>query len=140
MNYPLPQDRSYSWEEYLQFERDTEDRYEYHDGNIVAMAGASNRHNKIVTNLILGIKPRIAGKGCDLFSETVKLFRHRSDRYLYPDLMVTCAPLDQQTKNGVRSPQMVVEVLSPHSAYGDQTFKLREYFRLPSLRHYLIVA
>jgi Uma2 family endonuclease len=39
----------------------------------------------------------------------------------------------------VPSPIIVVEVLSPSTSGIDRAFKLVEYFRLPSVRHYLIV-
>ena len=39
----------------------------------------------------------------------------------------------------VPEPLIVVEVLSPRTSATDRAWKLREYFRLPSLRHYLIV-
>jgi Uma2 family endonuclease len=39
----------------------------------------------------------------------------------------------------VPAPVMVVEVLSPSTATRDTGAKLADYFRLPSLRHYLIV-
>ncbi|MEM9985841.1 MAG: Uma2 family endonuclease, partial [Bacteroidota bacterium] len=45
-----------------------------------------------------------------------------------------------QTKNGVRSPTVLVEVVSRSSSQYDHGFKMREYFKLPSLQHYLIVA
>jgi Uma2 family endonuclease len=34
---------------------------------------------------------------------------------------------------------VIVEVLSPSTSATDRAWKLREYFRLPSVRHYLIV-
>jgi len=139
MSYPLPH-HDHSWEEYLALEAQSEERYEYHDGEIVAMSGATNRHNNLVTNLTVALKPKVVTLGCDYYAETAKLFRHRSDRYLYPDAMVTCAPLDLQSKNGVRSPLLVVEVISKGSGHRDHGFKLREYVKLPSLQHYLIVS
>lgn len=139
MAYPLSR-RDYSWEEYLALEAQSEERYEYHDGEIVAMSGATNRHNKISGRIYTKLLVAADQKSCDAFVETTKLFRHRSERYLYPDAMVTCAPLDLQSKNGVRSPWLVVEVISESSSHRDHGFKLRQYLKLPSLQHYLIVS
>lgn len=142
MVYPHPHPSARpqaTWEEYLALEARSEERYEYHDGEIVAMAGASNQHNEIITNTTLALKPGALAQGCKYFAETTKLFRHQSPRYLYPDAMVTCPPLDLQAKNGVRSPLLVVEVLSDSSRRKDRSFKLREYLGLPSLHHYLLV-
>lgn len=139
MTDPLPHHDA-SWEEYLALEAQSEERYEYHDGEIVAMSGATNRHGKIVGHTLVGLLAAADRRGCDAFAETTKLFRHRSERYLYPDVMITCAPLDLQTKNGVRSPLLIAEVVSRTSSHRDHGFKMREYFQLPSLQHYLIVA
>lgn len=141
MAYPLPQNvPPYSWEEYLDLEAHSEERYEYHDGEIVAMSGGTNRHNKLTGNIYVPLKLAADRSGCETFMENVKLFRHQSPRYLYPDAMVTCAALDKRSHNGVRQPWLVVEVLSKGSAHRDVGFKMREYFRLPSLQHYLVVA
>ena len=138
MGYSLP-NHDYAWAEYLKLEAESEERYEYHDGEIVAMAGATNRHNMLVPNLIVELKPASNRKGCQYYAESVKLFRFRSDRYLYPDGIITCNPLDLQTKNGVRNPLLVVEVISDGSSKKDHSFKMRAYFKMPSLRHYLLV-
>ncbi len=44
--------RTYSPEEYLELDRASEQKSEYRDGQVVAMTGASMRHNLIVANLI----------------------------------------------------------------------------------------
>lgn len=48
---------TYSWESYLQLEKESKLRYEYYDGEIVCLAGASNRHSDICTNLTLQLAP-----------------------------------------------------------------------------------
>lgn len=138
MEYPKP-NMLYSWEEYQELEASSEERFEYHDGIIVAMAGGTNRHNEIVTNLVVSIKPKAKKSGCNYFSESIKLFRSNSDKYLYPDGMLTCNPLDKQTKNGVRSPLLVIEVVSKSSAQYDNSFKLKEYLKISSIQHYWII-
>ena len=129
----------HTWESYLEVEAAADLRYEYHDGTIVSMAGATNRHNEIATNCTYLLKPIARKKGCKAYAMEVRLFRYQSKRYLYPDGMLTCQPLDLQSKNGVRNPLVLIEVLSDSSRESDRSFKLREYLKLPSLRHYLII-
>ncbi|TAE55210.1 MAG: Uma2 family endonuclease [Bacteroidetes bacterium] len=129
----------YTWEAYLELEAQADTRYEYHDGAIQGMAGASNRHNEVCGNCYTLLRQATRGRSCKPFAMEVKLFRYQSLRYLYPDLMVTCNPLDIQTANGVRSPLLIIEVLSNSTREADRSFKLREYLKLPSLRHYLLV-
>jgi Uma2 family endonuclease len=130
---------SYSWETYLSLESRSELRYEYHDGEIVAMSGGTKRHNQLLGRIYAQLLPIADRQGCEAFTESVKLFRYRSDRYVYPDVMLSCHPLDQQSPAGVRSPLLVVEVLSRATEKRDRGFKMREYFRLPSLQHYLLI-
>lgn len=129
----------YAWDAYLKLEKESDTRHEYHDGSIVAMAGASNRHNEIATNFSFILKSATRKNGCKSYAMEVKLFRYQSPKYLYPDGMLTCQPLDLQTKNGVRSPLLVMEVLSDSSRTADRAFKLREYLKIPSLQHYVII-
>ena len=41
----------YSYEEYLAYERDSGMKHEYEDGEIVAMAGGSRRHNALASRI-----------------------------------------------------------------------------------------
>ena len=55
-----------------------------------------------------------------------------------PDALVHCGdPLPDETVI-VPAPVIVVEVLSPRTASRDVGAKLADYFRVPSVRHYLI--
>ena len=130
---------SYTWEQYLALEAQSEERYEYHNGRIVAMAGGSLRHNRIINRIA-----RVAGNalkpGCELFTESIRLYRYQQKSWFYPDIIISCNPLDLQSNSGIKNPLLVVEVLSDSTAQVDATFKLHEYIRIPSLRHYLMVA
>ena len=137
--YNLSATDFHTWEAYLELEAASDLRHEYHDGPIVSMAGATNRHNEIATNCNYLLKPIARKNGCKAYAMEVRLFRYQSKKYLYPDGMLTCQPLDLQSKNGVRNPLVLIEVLSDSSREIDRSFKLREYLRLPSLRHYLLI-
>ncbi len=50
-----------------------------------------------------------------------------------------CGPRLPGTTVQLHDPVIVVEVLSPSTRSRDLSSKLIDYFRLPSLRHYLIV-
>ncbi|MEZ4825008.1 MAG: Uma2 family endonuclease [Bacteroidia bacterium] len=129
----------WSWETYRQLEKESDLRYEYYDGEIVCLAGASNRHSDLCTNLTLQIAPAARRKGCKARFQETKVFRPDGEKYFYPDGVVTCQPLDLQAQNGVRNPVIIVEVLSESTRSKDLGLKLREYLSLSSLRHYLIV-
>lgn len=56
-----------------------------------------------------------------------------------PDAVLRCGGTLPGDAIAVPDPLVVVEVLSPGTSGIDRAWKLQEYFRLPSLRHYLIV-
>ena len=49
--------KRYTFEEYLALERAEGIRYEYWDGEVLAMAGTTKRHNTIVQNLTFALRP-----------------------------------------------------------------------------------
>ena len=79
-----------------------------------------------------------AGLTCSAYPDGMAV-RIDDDTVYEPDAQVRCgAPLaDDEIK--VTDPIIVVEVLSPSSRARDTGAKLEDYFRLPSVRHYLIV-
>jgi Uma2 family endonuclease len=56
-----------------------------------------------------------------------------------PDAVVHCGPPIPSDQVIVPAPLIVVEVLSPSTAHTDTSAKLVGYFKLPSVRHYLII-
>jgi Uma2 family endonuclease len=56
-----------------------------------------------------------------------------------PDAVVYCGSKLAPSSLEVPAPIIVVEVLSPSTRHIDLSTKLADYFRLPSLAHYLIV-
>jgi Uma2 family endonuclease len=56
-----------------------------------------------------------------------------------PDALVYCGSKLTASAIEVPNPVIVVEVLSPSTQHIDFSAKLADYFRLPSIAHYLIV-
>ena len=54
-------------------------------------------------------------------------------------LSLRCGPPLPGDATRVADPVVLVEVLSPDSGTRDRATKLRAYFKLPSVQHYLIV-
>ncbi len=74
--------------EYLQLEQLTEQRYEYYAGAVVAMAGSSEAHDNVVTNLIAAPKRCLREKGFQLFSGDIRIYNPLVESYTYPDLSI----------------------------------------------------
>jgi Uma2 family endonuclease len=83
-------------EDYLSGELRSETRHEYLGGSVYAIAGASEEHNLIATNLAAALHAHLRGKPCLVFivDMKVRLLVARDDVFYYPDLMVACDPRD----------------------------------------------
>jgi Uma2 family endonuclease len=115
-------------------------RYELVDGEVVAMSPERSGHNRVKGNVFVALRSAIAAAGvpCQAFTDGMAV--EIDDRHTYePDAMVRCGePLDDDAVVA-RDPLILVEVVSRSSAGTDAGKKLVDYFRLPSVRHYLIV-
>ena len=81
---------------------------------------------------------KTAGVACYVASDgpTVRISKHKA---FVPDALVAPLPEPAWESLEVADPVIVVEVLSPSTARMDETTKLDGYFKVPSVRHYLIV-
>lgn len=126
-----------TYDEYLAFDEASPQRFEYVDGVVYAMTGASTQHNLIEMNLVAMLHAPAKRAGCRLYSEGVKL-RLGDDIYC-PDLMVICDKGGDDERMAYR-PCLIVEVLSPSTERHDRGEKLARYRRTPTLRTYLLVS
>ncbi len=127
-------------DDYLQAEQRAEVKHEYLDGQVVAMGGASRAHGLLVMSLSALLLPAARQKHCQLFAADMKLrLDHDGASYFYyPDLVLSCDPADRDPLF-VRTPCLLVEVLSPSTERIDTREKLLAYRLLPSLREYLLL-
>lgn len=124
--------------DYLAGERESEQKYEYVDGNIYAMAGASLAHNLITGNCYGLLWNHLRGKPCYLVT-TDMLLKTSENSFRYPDLMVVCEN-DPSTDAYVReNPLLIIEVLSNATRRKDKTEKRAEYLAIPSVLEYMLI-
>ena len=129
-------------EEYLAAERAAPSKNEYYEGQVYAMAGASNEHNLIVGNLITGLNITLRDTDCTVRASDMRL--HVADNGLctYPDVSVVCGPaqfLPDTYLDTLMNPVLLVEVASHSTFQYDRSGKFLLYRDIPSLRHYLLV-
>ena len=124
--------------DYLQREEAATDKHELVDGEIFAMAGAGERHNRIALNIAFHLRSATRGKTCRAFMADMKLRLASGSTYYYPDAMLVCDPADDHPIYK-QSPCLLAEVLSPATASIDVREKLAAYRSLASLRYYLLV-
>ena len=128
-------------EEYLEGEPRSEVRHEYIGGLVYAMAGTSDEHNFIVTNLLAALHAHLRGKPCRVFvlDAKVRLKVAADDILYYPDLMVWCDPRDTN-RFFKRFPRAVIEVLSESTERTDRREKFLGYTQIETLEEYILVA
>ena len=122
MSFPQAQPR-HRVEEYLELERKSEERHEFLDGFIYAMAGESPEHGIACVNLVGQLHPQLRGKPCQIFSKDMKVRSGPIPRgryakkglFSYPDLLVVCGELEFHDKHRdvLLNPTVIIEVLSP---------------------------
>lgn len=115
-------------------------RHELVAGEPVAMAPERAAHLRLKARVWRALADAIAARGlpCEAFPDgaTVRIDDHTA---YGPDAVVTCGePMDGDAVL-VPGPVIVVEVLSPGTTGRDTGAKLEDYFRLPSVMHYLIL-
>ena len=137
---PQAEPRKYTADEYFALEAESQARHEFFEGEVFAMSGGTTRHNLLIGNCYAALRASLRGKPCRAFFEHVQLAVEQGRYYNYPDLMVTCAPMDLQAERTVTSPIVVIEVLSKSTETRDRSWKFNQYKQLPSLKHYLLVS
>ena len=109
---------------------------------MVAMAGASRRHDWIAGQLYLLIGQHLRGKKCRFHTAEMRVHVPAAGLYTYPDLSVVCEEpkyLDSHVDT-LLNPALLVEILSPSTERYDRLFKVPSYRQIPSLRECLLVA
>ncbi len=132
---------SYTPEEYLELEENTEPRHEYRDGAIIPMTGGTTNHNEIAGNLYNHLKFGLRQRNYRIYIGDVKLWIPRHRIYTYPDVMVISGnPIyaDQGTTT-VTNPILITEVLSQSTQNYDQGEKFSAYRSIPDLQEYLLI-
>jgi Uma2 family endonuclease len=117
-----------------------DERYELVDGEVVAMAPERTVHVRVESAVWLALRDAIkaAGLGCEALADGMTV-RVDADLVYGPDALVRCGEALDDDATETSDPIIVVEVVSPSSGGRDRGAKLEGYFRLPTVRHYLIV-
>jgi Uma2 family endonuclease len=133
--------RTYTREEYLEFEVASEERHEYVNGDIRLMTGGTPNHNDIAGNLYVQIKLALKGKPYRTFYTDQRLWIPDRSLYTYPDVMVIEKPLQLQTgrTDTVINPCFIAEVLSKSTQDYDHGEKFSTYRAIDSFREYLLI-
>jgi len=134
--------RRASYAEYLAIANDSDVKYEYVAGEIVAMAGGTVEHARLIARASGLLDRALEGRPCIVLPSDMRVRIRAADRATYPDLHVICGEpeRDPDDDHAIVNPTVIVEVLSASSDQSDRTEKFAAYRRLSSLREYVLVA
>lgn len=141
MQLPI-RDRKYTPEEYLELEEQAEYKSEYHDGEIIPVAGGTTNHNEICLNLAANLKFGLKEQNYRVYIGDVRLWIPRYRVYTYPDVMVIKGE-SIYTDNGnttVTNPILIAEILSKSTQNYDQGEKFTYYRSIPELEEYILIS
>ena len=129
-------------EEYLEFERKSEERHEYFGGEIFAMSGAKRNHNVIAWNIGGELRQKLKGKDCEAYPADMRVFISETGLYTYPDLVVACGEPQFQDDvfDTLLNPVLLIEVLSETTESYDRGKKFQHYRSIDSLQEYILVS
>lgn len=136
-----PQPQKVSVEEYFQLDADPSARYEYIDGYAIAMSGGSVGHEWLAKNFVQELDKHLQAGPCRTHIFEVKVLIPTYTNYFLPDVAVSCDSADNDIHaQALRSPRLIVEVLSHSTEARDRGYKFLCYQTLPSLQEYVLVS
>jgi Uma2 family endonuclease len=126
-----------SVEDYLEGEKVSPVRHEYFHGDVFAMAGASDNHNRIARNFVNILSNHLRDSPCEPFFNDIKV-RVMPNVYYYPDILVTCeeSPESPYFRN---NPILIIEIVSKSTERIDRREKVFLYQQIESLQEYVVV-
>jgi Uma2 family endonuclease len=141
----------YTVDEYLALEREAEERHEYLDGYVYALAGESGEHADICTNLVRIVSNQLLGTPCRARSKDTKVrsgpdpkgLRKSKGLFSYPDVVIICGEpqYHDQHRDVVLNPTAIMEVLSDTTEAFDRGEKFLRYQAWnPTLLDYVLVS
>lgn len=133
--------RRYSFEEYISLEELSEEKHEYFDGHILAMAGGSIKHSRLCSRVGSLLDRQLEKGPCRTYNSDLRVRVLATGLATYPDLTVICGSpqRDPNSRNTAVNPSLLVEVLSPRTERYDRGEKFDNYQQIPSLRTYVLV-
>lgn len=134
--------RKYTIEEYIELYKNSEERFEYFDGEIFSMASGKIAHGGIAANINREIGNLLKGRPCQVFGGDTAIRTVKAHPFRLPDVSVVCGDPIIEEFQGIEmlvNPLLICEVLSPSTADYDREEKFLVYQAVESFQEYLLV-
>src|SRR5215510_7682894 len=130
-------------EEYIELLKNSDERFEYFDGEVVSMAGGKIDHGDIAANIVRHLGNRLADHPCRVSGGAFALKVHTAPPFRFPDASVVCGERVIDEFQGIEmlvNPMLIIEMLSPTTEAYDRGGKFLAYQSIESFQEYLLVA
>ncbi|MDI6802653.1 MAG: Uma2 family endonuclease [Bacteroidota bacterium] len=129
-------------DEYLAIERKADIKSEYYNGEMFALAGASEKHELICGNTFAAIHQLVEEKPCKVYSSNMRIWIEKSGLYTYPDISIVCGKTEfvDSKVDTLKNPVTVTEVLSDSTEKYDRSQKFKFYMSIPTLKEYILIS
>ena len=136
------QQKTYTPAEYFALEETAEFRSEYWNGEIIPMTGGSFDHNTLFVNFCALLKFASRGKDFTVRAGDMRVWIPRYRLYVYPDVYVIQGnpTFQENRKDVVLNPKLIIEILSKSTQNYHKTDKLRAYRSISESQEYLLVS
>ena len=129
-------------EDYLKNERLEAQRHEYYHGEVSAMPGGTESHSLIGSNLGRVLGNLLLNTPCVVYNSDMRVKVEVTGLYTYPDVSVVCGGthFDDDRRDTLLNPLVIVEVLSPSTERYDRGTKFHQYQKISSLQEYILIS
>lgn len=127
--------------EYLEYDRAHEGKHEYVNGEVIAMAGVSDAHDRIQINTTVALASRLRGGPCRVRGADLRVRLDETGLYCYPDLTIVCGePAFADTRPvTLLNPRVVIEILSDTTELHDRGAQAAHYRHRASVDLILLI-
>ncbi|MDD1421902.1 Uma2 family endonuclease [Dolichospermum sp. ST_sed1] len=129
-------------EEYRVIEETAAEKHEYHNGEIIAMAGGSEVHSRLTVNITTLLNVALRDTNFQTYNGDLRIWISEFNHGTYADVLVINGEpeFNGERTDEIVNPLVIVEVLSPSTEGYDRGEKFRKYRSLPSFCEYLLVS
>ncbi len=138
----IPKER-FTLGEYIEFDKNSEERWEYFDGVVVSMSGGTLTHNRIAANILTSLRSKGLAHGCEVLPADMRIKVPKAPPYRYADVVVVCGEPVIESIQGLDvlvNPRLIIEILSDSTEAYDRGKKFVSYQSIETFEEYLLVA
>lgn len=136
----LPDSKKWTVEDYNALD-DNAIKHEFYFGDVIAMAGASEKHVLISGNVFASLHQQLRQRDCRVYQSDLRVYVSQDEQF-FPDVMVLCGEPEfvPERDDKIVNPSVIIEILSPSTSNFDRGSKFVSYRKLASLQHYILVS